>query len=198
MKFIERVSLIIANLNAPKSQFNAFGKYKYRNCEDILSAVKPLLNGLILNISDEVTVVDNRVYVVATAKLTDGTESIQSKAFAREPLSKKGMDESQITGAASSYARKYALNGLLCIDDTQDADSKNNTNVKARNYVEENEIKDNMRELLGELTEGLTVPEKTSFIRSELGIKSFKELDTRNSSELKDMEKRLIEIKNKR
>lgn len=112
-------------LKAPKGNYNSFGKYKYRSCEDILEAVKPLLsqNELALTLTDEIVGVGNRVYVKATARLTDGEHEIQTVAYAREADSKKGMDESQITGTASSYARKYALNGLFCIDDAKDADT---------------------------------------------------------------------------
>lgn len=124
----ERLSEIQIALKAPKGQRNDFGKYNYRNCEDILEAVKPLLNGLTLTLSDRMVEVGGRVYVEATAKLTDGVALIEITASAREALSKKGMDEAQITGAASSYARKYALNGMFCIDDTKDADSMNNSN----------------------------------------------------------------------
>jgi len=113
MKLNERLSEIQVKLIAPKNQYNKFGKYPYRNCEDILQAVKPLLYGLTIIISDDISVMADRVYVKATASITDGENTISSTSFAREPLSKKGMDESQITGAASSYARKYALKGLL-------------------------------------------------------------------------------------
>ena len=113
------------NLKAPKGQVNSFGHYNYRSCEDILEAVKPLLHeaGLTLTLSDDVIAVGSRVYVKATATVSDGSESISNTAFAREAESKKGMDDSQVTGTASSYARKYALNGLFCIDDTRDADT---------------------------------------------------------------------------
>lgn len=116
-------------LKAPKGQFNSFGNYKYRSCEDILEAVKPLLveHGCTLTISDEVIMLGNRYYVKATATLVAGDIIKSTTAYAREPESKKGMDESQITGAASSYARKYALNGLFAIDDTKDADTMDNT-----------------------------------------------------------------------
>jgi hypothetical protein len=114
-----------AEIKAPKSQFNSFGKYNYRNCEDILEAVKPVItpSGFWVNLSDEIVEVGSRIYVKATAILTNGTITYSASAFARESNEKKGMDESQITGAASSYARKYALNGLFAIDDTKDADS---------------------------------------------------------------------------
>lgn len=121
------LTFIQSKLNAPKNQKNSFGNYNYRSCEDILSAVKPLLTETktTLTLSDEIVLVGNRYYVKATATLSDGTESIFTVAYARETQDKKGMDESQITGAASSYARKYALNGLFCIDDTKDADATN-------------------------------------------------------------------------
>lgn len=115
-------------LKAPKNQWNSFGKYNYRSAEDILEAVKPLLkkHGCHLTISDEMIQLGDRYYVKATATLSKDADSISTTAFAREPESKKGMDESQITGMASSYARKYALNGLFLIDDTKDADSMDN------------------------------------------------------------------------
>lgn len=118
---------IQARLKAPKGQTNNFGHYKYRSAEDILEAVKPLLkeNGCFLTISDDIIMVGSRIYVKATITLSKNGETIQTTAFARESESKSGMDASQITGAASSYARKYALNGLFCIDDTKDADALN-------------------------------------------------------------------------
>lgn len=112
-------------LKAPKGQYNSFGKYKYRSAEDILEAVKPLLgkHNAQLTLSDTIKEIGGRVYVEATATFTDGTETVTVTAYAREPSEKKGMDDSQITGTASSYARKYALNGLFLIDDTKDADT---------------------------------------------------------------------------
>lgn len=116
-----------AELKAPKNQHNSFGKYDYRSAEDIIEAVKPLLkeNGLFLNMSDEVVLVGDRYYIKATVKVVDVVtgESVQTSALAREASQKKGMDESQVTGTASSYARKYALNGLFAIDDNRDADT---------------------------------------------------------------------------
>lgn len=116
------------NLKAPKGQRNNFGGYNYRSCEDIMEAVKPLLKetNCSLTVSDDIVQVADRIYVKATATLrTSNGETYTNTAFAREALSKKGMDESQVTGAASSYARKYSLNGLFCIDDTKDADALN-------------------------------------------------------------------------
>lgn len=125
----QRVGDIQHRLKAPKGQYNSFGKYNYRSCEDILEGVKPLLkeHNLALLINDEIVQIGERYYVKATAKITDGRELVSATAYAREPDTKKGMDESQITGATSSYARKYALNALLCIDDTKDADTMDNS-----------------------------------------------------------------------
>jgi len=121
----DKLLFIQKHLKAPKSQYNSFGKYNYRNCEDILNAAKPLLADMnaALVLSDDVVMIGDRYYVKATAVLRDGETLISVTAYAREQDNKKGMDEAQITGAASSYARKYALNGLFCIDDTKDADS---------------------------------------------------------------------------
>ena len=114
-------------LKAPKSQYNKFGKYYYRSCEDIIEAVKPLCasNGLVLTLTDSVEQVGDRYYIRADVSVTDAVtgDSVTAHAYARESVQKKGMDESQITGTASSYARKYALNGLFAIDDTKDADT---------------------------------------------------------------------------
>jgi len=117
-------------LKAPKNQFNSFGKYHYRSCEDILEALKPILaeHGALLTISDSIENIGNRYYVKATATIAIKDKGqISVTAYAREEEDKKGMDGSQITGAASSYARKYALNGLFLIDDTKDADTQDNT-----------------------------------------------------------------------
>lgn len=112
-------------LKAPKGQYNSFGKYKYRSCEDILEAVKPILNemGCTLTLSDEIVLIGERYYVRATAWLKGEDVNEVTSAYAREDNEKKGMDGAQVTGTASSYARKYALNGLFCIDDTKDADT---------------------------------------------------------------------------
>jgi len=134
----EKLLKIQLELKAPKSQYNSYGKYKYRNCEDILEAVKPLCGkyNCVLKISDELINIGDRYYVKATATLMDveSDKTISTEAYAREALDKKGMDESQITGAASSYARKYALNGLFNIDDTKDADSQKVDEQKEIDY----------------------------------------------------------------
>lgn len=132
MSIREKLLNIQTELKAPKGQYNSFGGYKYRSCEDILEAVKPLLkdNKCTLRITDDVVQIGERYYIKATAILTDLEESdgyrereVQNTAYAREEETKKGQDGSQLTGTASSYARKYALNGLFLIDDTKDADT---------------------------------------------------------------------------
>lgn len=120
---MEKLAKIQKELNAPKNQRNNFGGYNYRSAEDILEAVKPLLDGAILTLSDTIMLIGDRYYVRADVQFEDGDFTKIVSAYAREPETKKGMDESQITGTASSYARKYALNGLFCIDDAKDADT---------------------------------------------------------------------------
>lgn len=131
MSIYEKLLSIQTELKAPKSQYNKFGGYNYRNCEDILEALKPLLkqhNATVL-LTDEIENIGDRFYVRATATFIniESGEKVTVSALAREELSKKGMDSSQVTGSTSSYARKYALNGLFCIDDTKDADMLNNS-----------------------------------------------------------------------
>lgn len=124
---IQKLMQVQQKLKAPKSQFNKFGGYAYRNCEDILEALKPICAevGAVTLVTDEIIFIEGRFYVKATARFVTDEGEISSTGFAREAELKKGMDESQITGAASSYARKYALNGLYAIDDTKDADGAN-------------------------------------------------------------------------
>lgn len=154
MNIYQSLNYIQSNLKAPKGQFNSFGKYHYRSCEDILEGVKPHLKetNTCLVISDEIVTIGEHNYIKATATLygADGG-AVANSAFAKEPLDKKGMDPSQITGATSSYARKYALNGLFCIDDNKDADTdeyvakttqtKAKTQVPKTNSVKEKEAK---------------------------------------------------------
>ena len=123
MTVYEILNKIQIELKVSKGQYNKFGKYSYRSCEDILEAVKPLLQGAIITISDGLILIGDRFYIKATISITYDGSSISATAFAREPELQKGMSESQITGAASSYARKYSANGLFCIDDTKDADT---------------------------------------------------------------------------
>ena len=127
-------------LKAPKSNFNKFGGFYYRSLEDILEAVKPLLDkhGLTLTISDEPIMIGDRFYIKATARLSDGKENLEVTAYAREAAGKKGMDEAQVTGASSSYARKYCLNGLFLIDDTKDPDTDEYVEQTTGNITELN------------------------------------------------------------
>ncbi|HCN2619461.1 TPA: ERF family protein [Escherichia coli] len=119
----KKLWLIQQQLKAPKSQRNSYGGYNYRSAEDILEAVKPLLEGITLTLNDEVVLIGDRYYIKATAILSDGEDEITATAFAREEKEQKGMSAGQLTGATSSYARKYCLNGLFCIDDAKDLDS---------------------------------------------------------------------------
>ena len=139
MNVYEKLMTVQTKLRAPKGQYNNFGKYSYRSCEDILEALKPLLAevGAIVNVTDEIKLIGDRYYVEATASFidTETGERMIAKASAREAETKKGMDDSQVTGSVSSYARKYALNGLFAIDDNKDADSTN---------THDKEIKPNM------------------------------------------------------
>jgi len=154
---MEVLNKIQKALKAPKGQHNSFGNYDYRSCEDILEAVKPLLGEAVLTLNDEIVMIGNRFYVKATATLSAQGISLSVTAYAREAEEKKGMDVAQITGAASSYARKYALNGLFLIDDTKDDDATNkgDTVVKAKplDTVQINSILDFIAEI-GEGAEG--------------------------------------------
>ena len=140
---MKELTNIQQGLNAPKDQYNNFGKYAYRSCEGILSALKPLLskNKCSLVIQDEMVEVGGRVYVKSTATITCGEAKESATAYAREPETKKGMDDAQVTGATSSYARKYALNGLFCIDDNKDPDATNRHDEQP-NYINESQVAD--------------------------------------------------------
>ena len=142
-------------LKAPKGQYNDFGKYAYRSCEDILEAVKPLLKKekVVLTISDELQYIGNRYYIKATATLidTESDSTISNSAYAREEETKKGMDGSQITGASSSYARKYALNGLFGIDDNKDSDT---TNIQSKEEKEDKKASPKQIELIQKYYQG--------------------------------------------
>lgn len=129
----KKLNEIQQKLSVPKNNLNKFGGYKYRSAEDILEAVKKILGEAILTIDDEIVSVGERYYIKATATLSLNDSQVSTTAFAREAENKKGMDESQVTGATSSYARKYALNGLFAIDDTKDADSMDNTKPSVEN-----------------------------------------------------------------
>ena len=147
MGIYEKLLNIQTTLKAPKGQFNKFGNYKYRNCEDILESLKPLLfdNKVVVLINDDIVAVNDRIYIKTTVTLkdTESEEKIETTAFAREEETKKGMDSSQITGSASSYARKYALNAMFAIDDTKDSDTTNQgTNNQKENRNTQSQKKD--------------------------------------------------------
>lgn len=153
----EGLAKIQRELKAPKRQTNNFANFKFRSCEDILEALKPHLNGYTLVITDDIILVGDRYYIKATATISDGKESVSATGIARESQTKKGFDDSQITGSTSSYARKYAINGLFSIDDTKDADSTNTsgkdsaqaaTSQSKTEYKKSDKPKDNAEDLI--------------------------------------------------
>lgn len=165
MTIHETHSKIIKEIKAPKDLKNNFGNYSYRNVESIYEAVKPLLekNKLSLTLSDTLELVGNRIYIKATATLTNEKgESVSVSAYAREQETKKGMDEAQITGSASSYARKYALGGLFLLDDNKDIDSQDNTQEGATKPKQ-----DNVKIIINELTKlGLSMADIKNFMEA--------------------------------
>lgn len=170
MTFKEKLLAVQTALKAPKDQYNDFGKYKYRSCESILEAVKPLLaaNKLLLNLTDDIVAAGDRIYVKATATLLDAedtNDNIQTTAFAREPLDKKGMDDSQVTGTALSYARKYALNAMFLIDDTKDADTN-----EYREETANRKSQKAKKETAAEATKDQTMIEKIKGLLTDNGI----------------------------
>jgi len=183
MSLKEKLISIQQELKAPKGQYNSFGKYKYRSCEDILEAVKPLLEryAVCLTISDEVTEVGSRIYVKAIATLSDveSNERFTNVAWAREDDVKKGMDGSQITGTASSYARKYCLNGLFLIDDTKDADTDE---FQKQTNGSGNKISAVKVKTLKERLEKMNVDEDA--LCKQYGIKGLEDMDEGQLAEL--------------
>lgn len=165
----KKLATIQSRLKAPKNQYNSFGKYKYRSCEDILEALKPLVHeqGCTITIEDSPIMVGEWHYIQATATLSDGYNSKSVKAYARESETKSGMDASQITGTASSYARKYALNGLFAIDDTKDADTMDN-----RQKVEPNPEAKELAKVKAQLKQAKTADE----IKNVLSLYLYSEL----------------------
>lgn len=173
---MKELQSIQSKLKAPKSQYNNFGKYPYRSCEDILEAVKPLLaeEKCTLTISDDITMIGDWIYVKATATLTNESGAKeQTTAFAREEAVKKGMDAAQITGSTSSYARKYALNGLFCIDDAKDPDTTNQGNQ---------DVKPNSKTPAKSTSTGKKVVPMEMLLSEEF-LKSLHELDKKNRAE---------------
>ena len=168
---METLNKIQQELKAPKRQKNSFGNYMYRSCEDILEAVKPLLGEMTLILDDEIVMIGNRYYVKAKAELSIGKELIATAtAYAREEETKKGMDASQITGSASSYARKYALNGMFCIDDTKDADTQDNSKEEVKSIQKETKpLVDPLKAWKDALNKMTTKEEISAFTAKVLG-----------------------------
>lgn len=181
---LERLNKIQTELKAPKNLFNSFGKYKYRNAEGILEALKPMLKELacIVIITDQIIAVGDRIYVQASVSFScNFGNPIVVQASARESESKKGMDEAQITGAASSYARKYALNGLFLLDDTKDADTQDNTGINKKEVGL-------TKQLAKEIDEMKTVEELRAFYAKNKGKgKEFDAYVMEKSKALKDL-----------
>ena len=196
MNIYEKLLNVQTELKAPKGQFNAFGKYKYRSCEDILEALKPVLNKYKLTffINDEIVEVNNRNYVKATITIINiekPDEQIQTSALAREEEIKKGMDGSQITGASSSYARKYALNGMFMIDDTKDSDS---TDTHGKDKTEQEKVQDFLNSRNG-MIEKLSEYVKGDKLERMLKNYGVKELFEMKDEQLKDACKKIFDKK---
>lgn len=196
MNIYEKLNTIQIQLIAPKGQFNKFGNYAYRSCEDIMAAMKPLLDftKTTLTLSDSVVMIGTRFYIESTATLTDieTMTGIFVTAFAREEETKKGMDGSQITGSASSYARKYALNGLLGIDDVKDAD---NTNTHGKTEAIANEVELITPEQVGKITRAISDEEVRKIVNyaktKDPNVKSIADLTKEQANTI--MKKRGIE-----
>ena len=200
-----KLSIIQSSLKVPKNQYNEFGNYNYRNCEDILEALKPILKetGAVITLSDEIELLGNRYYVKATATLTDvdSKENVSNSAFAREDEARKKMDGSQLTGSASSYARKYALNGLLAIDDTRDSDFLNNSTqslsepqrgTQNNNNIPQNGNTEKYRTEIANVLKAKEIPFKvfTDWLQNNLNTGN---LDGLNISQLEQIKKTIAE-----
>lgn len=186
MAIYEKLLNIQSELKAPKNQTNNFGRYNYRSCEDILEAVKPILKKekCVVIVNDEIEQVDNRFYVKATVSLVDveSGEIIASSAYAREEENKKGMDSSQITGASSSYARKYALSGLFAIDDTKDSDVTNSGEENESSASQQSLIKQQIGEILK--VKGIGFDKLTEVIKTKFKKQKFDDLTAREQQRL--------------
>lgn len=186
MAIYEKLLNIQSELKAPKNQTNNFGRYNYRSCEDILEAVKPILKKekCVVIVNDEIEQVDNRFYVKATVSLVDveSGEIIDSSAYAREEENKKGMDSSQVTGASSSYARKYALSGLFAIDDTKDSDVTNSGEENESSASQQSLIKQQIGEILK--VKGIGFDKLTEVIKTKFKKQKFDELTAREQQRL--------------
>ena len=185
----EKLSFVQTSLAAPKSQYNGFGKYNYRNCEDILEALKPHLKKLecCVKLEDEIVLVGDRYYVKATAFFIDNKtdQYMTTQAFARESETKKGMDDSQVTGATSSYARKYALNGLFAIDDTKDADNFDNSKKDSSPPKQSAKVNAKIETPILTICPSQIKELKEEFVRT--GVKESVILSTFNISKIEEM-----------
>ena len=191
-------------LKAPKSQRNAFGKYNYRSCEDILTAVKPILGDWVLTVSDEIVLIGDRYYVKATASIRKPGSPMkagifhEATAFAREPEYQKGMSDPQITGSASSYSRKYALNGLFAIDDTKDDDATNTHSDKPRGAPVKPSVaklNEDITSELKRLTDDFRDTDSLIDIYKELGVENFNQIKNNTPGSKEIILKQLMEIK---
>lgn len=200
MNIYEKLIKIQNELKTPKNQYNSFGKYAYRSCEDILEGLKPILlsNKATVFINDEIVFIEGRFYIKATVTFLDVEtgEKIENSAFAREEESKKGMDGSQVTGACSSYARKYALNGMFAIDDTKDADATNehvksksianktNTTPATSNKTNTGLITDKQKKMLFAISNGKT--DEVKEILGKYGYTSSSEIKMKDFNNICD------------
>ena len=198
MQIYKDLAKIQQALEAPKKQRNNFGKYNYRSCEDILEALKEHLGEYAVIIEDEIINIGDRYYVKATVTFTNGKSGISNHAYARESLSKKGMDDSQITGATSSYARKYALNGLFALDDSKDTDSTNTHDKKlvvekmASNALITTQQMKMLRSLVSK--KGIKIED----VRAKYKVSTTKDLTKDQTTLIIDRLKRLPDVKKKK
>lgn len=191
MSIQEKLLNVQLKLKAPKSNYNSFSKFNYRSCEDILEAVKPILSEekLLLMLSDEIIQIGDRNYVKSTATLIEiekGGQVLQTTAYAREDENKKGMDSAQLTGATSSYARKYALNGLFLIDDTKDMDTDEFQKQKRKPAKKPSPLQDIYQEIIQGLDgAGMTKQDFMSMLGEDYGVERFSELTLEQAKEVK-------------
>ena len=193
MVLLQKLLKIQAELKAPKNQYNKFGEFYYRSCEDILSAAKPLCirEGILLYVTDEVKMIGERYYVKATASVTDGENTIFAEAYARETESRPKMDAAQLTGSASSYARKYALNGLFCLDDTKDADAMKPAEEAPKKAKEKANIADALKKIAERAKrQGLSTDDMREIMKRQYGKETSKEL---TESEIADLAAHFID-----
>ena len=204
MEITEKFIQLQSRVRVAKDNFNSFGRYSYRSCEDILAEAKPIANelGLYLVLSDDVHLIGERFYIKATAKVSDGKNEISNHAFAREATDKKGMDEAQITGSASSYARKYALAGLLGLDDEKDPDVPTNpqqhrgNEIQKKNQVvaenmgmkdQREKLIEEVKQKLGKFTEGFDAKAKAGAMLALTGMSNFNEIQKKTIEEMQKM-----------